>query len=424
MSNALAIATVTETLRSLIDGAVSGSGVVGAHVTTLRPDATAGLPSAGVNVFLYQVTPNNAWQNADLPTRRADNSLVRRPQTALDLHYLITFYGDDTTLDTQRLLGATVLQLHAAPVLSRDLVRQAQNQVSILNNSNLADQVDLVRVRPANLSLDETNKLWMTFPNVDYVLSIAYVAGVVLIESDDLPAPALPVRKWRTQAVPFSLASIDSVDPQPVDLVPGAPTRITLTGSNLDPTDTASFTTPGLSRSLVGNVESGTDGRQLVVTLPSQLRSGVNTVVLTRYSAIASTSSDPPRMTSQSNAAPFTLRPRLVSINHGATSGQLVVVVAPPVGPQQQVTLLLNQLGTPAPQAFFLPAGSRAGQTDTFQFDISDVPAGSVPPALIGGHGGSIPAGTYLVRVRVDGAESPLTFDEMSGRYQGPTVMI
>src|SRR5262249_15649444 len=150
----------------------------------------------GVNIFLYQVTPNAAFRNADLPTRRADGTLVRRPQAALDLHYLLTFYGDDGTLEPQRLLGATILQLHSSPALTRQKIGEIQNRASFpyLKPSNLADQVELVRVMPASLSLEEMNKLWMTFPNVDYVLSIVYVAGVVLIESDDQPpGTALPV---------------------------------------------------------------------------------------------------------------------------------------------------------------------------------------------------------------------------------------
>ncbi len=296
MSNSLAIATVTETMRHMILGALSGAGIDGAIVTTLRPDAPSGLPVAGVNIFLYRVTPNVAGQNADLPTRRADGSLIRQPQAALDLHYLLTFYGDDTTLDTQRLLGATVLQLHSVPVLSRDLVREVQNHVAFLKSSNLADQIDVVRVRPANMTLDETNKLWMTFPNVDYVLSVAYIAGVVLIESDDPPpSSALPVLGWRVRAVPFSLASIESIEPQPVDLSPPSPTQITLIGSNLDPTDTVAFTTPGQAAPLTGIVQPGTGGETLVVTLPSGLCPGVNTVQLTQLETVPSSSSDRPR---------------------------------------------------------------------------------------------------------------------------------
>jgi Pvc16 N-terminal domain len=424
MSNALAIATVTATLQQTIAGALSGSGVAGAIVTALRLDHPA-LPTVGVNLFLYQVTPNLAFQNADLPTRRADGSLLRRPQAAIDLHYLVTFYGDDATLDQQRLLGATILELHASPVLTRDVVRQVQNSVDFLNGSNLADQIDVVRVTPANLSLEDMNRLWMTFPKVDYVLSVAYQAGPVLIESDDQPpAPALPVRKRRVLAVPFSLATIESVEPEPVSLWSGsAPTQIALIGSNLDPNDAVTFTTPGVSASLPGTVVSGTGGQQLVVALPAGLRPGVNTVQLTQFAASPSSGSAPPRPIAQSNAAAFVLRPTIVSLALGPPSGQLTVGVQPAVGPQQQVLLLLNQMGSAAPQAFVVPAADRTAPTETLAFDVSGIPTGSIPPELFGGQGGSIPPGAYLARVRVDGAESLLTVDS-SGRYNGPIVTL
>src|SRR5882762_6069982 len=101
MSNALAIATVTEALLHILTPAVSA--IVGGSVTATRPDDTAQLPPVGVNIFLYQVSPNPSIRNADLPTRRGDGTPLRRPQVALDLHYLLTFYGSDTTLDQQRI---------------------------------------------------------------------------------------------------------------------------------------------------------------------------------------------------------------------------------------------------------------------------------------------------------------------------------
>jgi hypothetical protein len=424
MSNTLAIATVTATLQQTISGALPGSGVGGAIVTTLRPDAPSGLPTVGVNIFLYQVTPNLAFQNADVPTRRADGSLLRRPQAAIDLHYLLTFYGDDATLDQQRLLGATILELHAAPVLSRDVVRQVQNNVAFLSDSNLADQIDLVRVTPANLSLEDVNKLWMTFPNVDYVLSVAYVAGVVLIETDDEPpGPALPVLKRRVLAVPFSLAAIDSVQPQPVDLSPPSPTQIRLLGSNLDPADAVTFTTPGVTDPLIGTVQPGTGGYQLVVTLPAGLHAGVNAVQLTQFAPGPASPLSPPRVIAQSNAAAFVIRPAILSITPGSPLGQLVVDVSPSVGPKQQVSLLLNQIAGATPLAFALPAAPRATETSSLFFDVSSIPAGSIPPELVGGEGGSIPPGAYLARVRVDGAESRLEVDG-SGKFSGPIVTI
>ena len=108
MSNHLAIATVTASLRRMVQGVVSAD-VSGATVTTVRPtESGAGLPQTGVNIFLYQVVPNPDLRNLDLPTRRADGSVLQRPVAALDLFYLFSFYGDQSTLESQRLLGAVV----------------------------------------------------------------------------------------------------------------------------------------------------------------------------------------------------------------------------------------------------------------------------------------------------------------------------
>src|SRR5215217_2098566 len=102
MSNYLAIATVTATLRRNLQAAIDVD-VPGSTVGTGRPDGTDnGVPNNGVNLFLYQVTPNLSWRNADLPTRDSDGSLERRPQVALDLHYLLSFHGDEAKLEPQR----------------------------------------------------------------------------------------------------------------------------------------------------------------------------------------------------------------------------------------------------------------------------------------------------------------------------------
>ncbi len=99
-------------------------------------------------------------------------------------------------------------------------------------------------------------------------------------------------------------------------------------------------------------------------------------------------------------------------------------MLSTPVGPRQQVSLLLNELGSSAPKAYAVPASPRLTPTDTLQFDLSGISTGSIPPELFGGQGGSIPPGTYLVRVRVDGAESLLETDNVSGSFNGPIVTI
>ena len=93
MSNYLAIATVTAALQTkLIKAAEVFDGAV---VTTSRPNGNDGAVTPAINIFLYQVIPNAAYRNCDLPTRRSDGHLAQRPQAALTLHYLLSFLGDD-----------------------------------------------------------------------------------------------------------------------------------------------------------------------------------------------------------------------------------------------------------------------------------------------------------------------------------------
>jgi hypothetical protein len=363
-------------------------------------------------------------RNADLPTRTADGTLLRRPQAALDLHYLFTFYGKDKSLEQQRLLGFVVRQFHAFPTLANDQIVAAQNGNSFLNQSDLSEQVELVQLTPINFSLEELSKLWSVFLKTDYVLSVAYKASVVLIETDDVaPATALPVLSFNVQAVPFSFAVIESIQPQAVDLVsPPASPQITLIGQNLNPADAVTFITPGISDPIPGNILGiQSDGSQLIVELPGGLRPGVNTVTLTHYSAPSSPPGIPPgppaQAMFQSNAAPFILRPTLDSISYAG--GTITAVVSPTVGPNQRIYLLLNQIeSSPAgSSAAFQLAGTAGSPPDSFNFPITMSAPGTTTPA-------SVPPGNYLVRVRVDDAESRLETDPSLGAFSGPIVTI
>ena len=89
MSNHLAIATVTATLGQILQ-AVASEAVAGADVTTNRPESAEDGTAASINIFLFQVSPNPALRNADLPIRRSNGTVATRPQAALDLDYLIS----------------------------------------------------------------------------------------------------------------------------------------------------------------------------------------------------------------------------------------------------------------------------------------------------------------------------------------------
>src|SRR5512143_4085061 len=100
MSNHLAVATVTATLRDLLQAAALRA-VPGADVTTQRPEKamTDGTDKAGINIWLYQVATNAALNNVREPTRNANGQILQRPQVALNLYYLLSFQGTDAELD-------------------------------------------------------------------------------------------------------------------------------------------------------------------------------------------------------------------------------------------------------------------------------------------------------------------------------------
>lgn len=217
MSNHLAIATVTAALRTVLANALAADQLgMDPNVTTMRPDLLGSdRLKTGVNLYLYQVVSNVAHRNDDLPTRRADGTLVRLPQVALDLHYLVSCYGNDADLEPQRLLGSVMRALHARPTLSRDIIVKTLQQPDAppwIVQSNLAEQIDAVRFSPLLLSLEELSKIWSVFFQTKYTLSVAYAASPVLIEADtELAHPAPPVRERTVTVVPVQSLTIDRV---------------------------------------------------------------------------------------------------------------------------------------------------------------------------------------------------------------------
>ena len=213
MSKSQAIAAVTAVLAH----SVRKSANADVHVSRPKaPDAPDNAVRA-VNIYLYQVTANAAQRNADLPTRDADGNLKTRPQVALDLHYLLSFYGDETLLEPQLMLGAVMRDLHAAPSFTPQRIAAASQDAGndtfkqIIADSELGQSLERVRFTPATLSLDELSKVWSIFFQTPYALSVAYQATVVLIEKDEPTQTVLPVRERRVFAMPLARPIIASI---------------------------------------------------------------------------------------------------------------------------------------------------------------------------------------------------------------------
>lgn len=398
MSNYLAIATVTAVLRQALDDAVNAD-IGGTTVSILTPDDPALTNSAPrLNLFLYQATPSGAWRNADIPTRRQDGSLATRPQLGIDLHYLLTAYGRSTESDPEvhRVLGSAVRTLHERPFLSRDAIRAVVNQPS-LAGSDLAEQVELVKVTPHSLTTEELSKIWSVFFQLPYRVSVAYQASVVLIEGKQSATSAPPVRDRNIYVFPFRQPAILKVDPQMVDSIAGA--TLSIQGRNLRADRMAIA---------FGTIETSPDqpvsDEQVTVTLPAGLRAGVNPVHVIHFREMGT----PPtvRKSAESNIAAFILRPRIttpppITVAPGNT---LTLACDPAVERTQRVALLVGD------QEIAIPARSATGPAETTSLDFP------IP--------GDFPAGTYLLRLRVEGAESALETDPGTGSYIGPLVEI
>jgi len=427
VSNFLAIATVTASLRQMLTPVVEAV-TAEAEVTTLRPDAPGNAtPKPRVNLYLYQITPNAGWRNADLPTRNVDGRVVQRPQAALDLHYLLSCYGDEGQLEPQRLLGNVVRALHAQSVLTRQMIQSTITSVPFLANSDLADAVELVKFTPIALALEELSKLWSVFFQTPYTLSVAYQGTVVLIESEETPAVALPVRARNVYVMPFRQPVIEQIlsqagPDQPILTEQQQPIlagyRLIIRGQWLS----GDVTWVNIGGREVTPAPENVSDTQISLPLPPELRAGVQGVQVVQQ-LMMGTPPEPHRGV-ESNVAAFVLHPTVTAtttpVSSRTVNGATLVTVdinlsfTLPVGKTQRVVLLLYEFNAPSdrpPHTYGFPMAARTKPTDPEQTASLTIRATDVIP------------GTYLIRVQVDGAESPLAMNA-SGQYASPQVEI
>ena len=453
MSNALAIASVTAVLKDLLNNGVIDhqlSGVVGeVTVSALPPDRLliAGqAETSRINLFMYHVTPNQGWRNVSLPSRNADGDRTSNPPLGLNLHYLLSTYGANE-FDAEVLLGYAMQLLHETPVLTRESIRRTLAPASPVNGaalppplnalvaSELADQVEQIRVVPETMSLEEVSKLWTAIQS-HYRPTAAYQASVVLIESRRSARSALPVAndKRRIYVVPFRFPAIEDIVNTLGDRAPIAVgSTIAIRGRDL----LGDITIVNLHGVEIVPPASATASRVellLASPLPAGLYAGVKGVQMVHRIAMG----DPPvdHRGTESNVAAFVLRPTITNgpvippgdvialVSSTETidgnvvqfrAGALRVTFDPRVGRDQRVTLLFNEinvaLGSPThAYTFNAPAnnGLAVGVPDTAAIDIAF---------------SRVVAGTYLVRVQVDGAESVLG-QGAGGLFVEPRVVL
>ena len=203
MSNGLEIAAITAVFKNLLeDGLVQNaalSSMGNVLVTTLPPDQISvgvdGQPQ--LNLFLYQVSQN---RNADIGNSNGSfhhQTTIEKdalPPLAIDLHYVLTAYGNKD-FQTEILLGYVMQLMHQTPVLSNDRIRAALNHIATINRSGLLAQaidstsiealtehLDRVKIAPNLLDAEQMSRLWSLFQG-SYRPSIAYEVSIVFSRS-------------------------------------------------------------------------------------------------------------------------------------------------------------------------------------------------------------------------------------------------
>jgi hypothetical protein len=163
-----------------------------------------------------------------------------------------------------------------------------------------------------------------------------------------------------------------------------------------------------------------------VLPIPADLQAGIQGVQVIHRMLMGSP--PVPHGGVRSNLAAFVFRPRIESIDvtdvadteSGLRSANINLTVEPPVGEDQRVVLLLNELPPPvasppepAPPllAYTFEAPSMALVSPPLPTPSLTIPITEVAP------------GTYVARIQVDGAESLLTTDA-DGVYNSPQLTI
>lgn len=431
MSNHLAVAATTRTLAQLLDGPLSRD-VPGAHCNPGRPDVPLSEDAEPeARLFLYRVEPNASWRTTALPTRSSTGGLLERPQIGLTLNYLLGFVGSESTLEPQRMLGSVVRTLAAHPLLSRAdieamvaaaLIEDPQHPLAL---TDLAEQPETVRINPLPLTLDELAGLWSGFGDAPYRLSVAYEASVVVLTAEEPPTRALPVRTRHLVATTILRPTIAGAEAaqgafEPVQVG----TTLVITGTQLRG---AESTTVGFGAVEVTPDPGLTTGNRVEVVVPGTVRAGVTGVRIIHRRLLG----EPPaeRLAGQSGTHPVVVHPRVLPLAPGAVhgvevdpdtdrrSGSIAVSLEPAVGSAQHVTLLLNAAPGGSGQSYVFEDERRDREGDPEQTPDLDIPFAGVE------------AGTYLLRISVDGAETPLAVDGVAGsptegQYVGPTVVV
>jgi hypothetical protein len=396
MSNPLAIAAVTATLRNLLQTGIAADPDLNDVTVTMQPLDRArvnGNNANQLNIFLYHVLPSAAWRNSDIPGRVRSGESANFP-LGLNLYYLLTAFGkenDNARPFSHQIMGRALSILNDHPLLGSKEIQDA------LPNNDLWSQVERVRFTLQPFSVEEIAKLWTGF-QTQYRLSVAYEAAVVLIDSSRPAVVPLPVLTRGPQdsgvvaqanlLPPFPQLSSVQIPKQQATAKLGD--QVVLQGQNLSgDLVQIQFVPMRLPAPKPLAADPVSTDSQITVTIPNDPANwpaGVYTV----QAIITKNLVNPPKQPSDrdvrtTNAVPVAIAPQIttklpLTVKRPA---KIKLTCLQAVQPSQQVSLLVGS------QEVAADAHAKTTNDLTFASD-------------------AIAPGSYLIRLRVDGVDSRL----------------
>jgi hypothetical protein len=401
MSDYLAVGGVSAVLKALLNAGLSEGGpatvlVSPPGITNKAPDLIVTGPDepAQLNLFMYYSSINPALRNIGLPSMNSSGAQLSNPPLAINLHYLVTAYGANP-FDPEILLAFAMQVFHNTPVVPPTLIQSAltalasgspSTEQKLISGSTLASQIEHIRITPETLTTEEIYRLWTAF-QTSYRPTTSYQVSVVVIQDTQSYQSNLPVQRRSLVALPSIGPVISGVSPTMV--APGQ--TLTINGSN--------FLSGAAANTLV-SFDDGTpvpastvQNNCVRVVVPDTIEAGTCNVRVMCNVTFPSSSIAHPCLAS--NPVPFQLipviQPAAAPPYQATQGGSLTVTIAPAVGNRQTVVAYIGN------QSILPPQGALTAPSTSNTITVT------VPT--------TIAAGSYPLRIEVDGAQSQLTQD-------------
>jgi hypothetical protein len=160
-------------------------------VTLAPPDVTVDTVDENrLNLYLYHIRADASLKNQEIPGQGYPGA-YGHPPLSLELYYLMTAFAAPENVPTadevaQEILGDAMRVLHDFAIVTQALTitRTTAGTVGdVILDTDLRGEFERMKITFQPMSLDDSSKIWTALPQANFRRSVAYEVSVVQIES-------------------------------------------------------------------------------------------------------------------------------------------------------------------------------------------------------------------------------------------------